>query len=65
MSVHEIVYIDKALKRMIATGAEVDKMEEYVRDVQGMKTLYQSAVELVEKGVTTPDEVLRVAYYSD
>ena len=65
VSVHEIVYIDKALKRMIATGAEVDKMEEYVRDVQGMKTLYQSAVELVEKGVTTPDEVLRVAYYSD
>lgn len=65
VSIHEIVYIDKTLKRMIATGAEIEKMEEYARDVQGMKTLYQSAVDLVEKGITTPDEVLRVAYYSD
>ena len=65
VSIHEIVSVDKTLKRMIAKNADADEMEEYVRREQGMKTLFQSAVELVAKGVTTPDEVLRVAYYSD
>lgn len=65
VSIHEIVSVDKTLKRMIAKSADADEMEEYVRREQGMKTLFQSAVELVAKGVTTPDEVLRVAYYSD
>ena len=40
-------------------------MQEYARNEQGMKTLYESAVDLVRQGITTPDEVLRVAYYSD
>ena len=57
--------MDKTLKRMIAKNADADEIEEYVRREQGMKTLFQSAVELVAKGITTPEEVLRVAYYSD
>ncbi|MGN0700272.1 MAG: GspE/PulE family protein [Oscillospiraceae bacterium] len=65
VSIHEIVYIDKTLKRMIAKGAESEEMQEYARNEQGMKTLYESAVDLVRQGITTPDEVLRVAYYSD
>ncbi len=65
VAIHEIVNIDKNLKRMIARSAEAEQMEEYARNEQGMKSLYESAVELVAKGVTTPDEVLRVAYYSD
>lgn len=65
VSIHEIVYIDKELKRMIARGEDVDQMYEYAYNKQGMKSLYQSAVELVERGITTPEEVLRVAYYSD
>lgn len=65
VSIHEIVNVDKTLKRMIAKNADADEMEEYVRREQGMKTLFQSAVELVAKGITTPEEVLRVAYYSD
>lgn len=65
VSIHEIVNVDKTLKRMIAKNADAEEMEEYVRREQGMKTLFQSAVELVAKGITTPEEVLRVAYYSD
>ena len=65
VSIHEIVNVDKTLKRMIAKNADADEMEEYVRREQRMKTLFQSAVELVAKGITTPEEVLRVAYYSD
>lgn len=65
VSIHEIVNVDKTLKRMIAKGADAEEMEEYVRTEQNMKTLFESAVDLVKKGITTPDEVLRVAYYSD
>lgn len=64
VSIHEIVEIDKTLKRMIAKGAETEDMQAYAKS-QGMKTLAESAIDLVRKGVTTPQEVLKVAYYSD
>ena len=65
VAIHEVVFIDKTLKRMIAKGAESDEMQEYAVREQGMKTLHESAVELVARGITTPEEVLRAAYYSD
>ncbi len=64
VAIHEIVEIDKTLKRMIANGAETEEMQVYAKN-RGMKTLAESAVDLVRKGITTPEEVLKVAYYSD
>jgi type IV pilus assembly protein PilB len=64
-SIHEMVLIDKKLKRLIAEGATNDEMFEYATKEQGMKTLYESALDLVREGVTTPDELTKVAYYSD
>ena len=60
-----MVYIDKKLKRMIARGADAQEMTEYAVNEQGMKSLVDSAIELVREGVTTPDEVMRVTFYSD
>lgn len=65
VSIHEMVLIDKTLKRMIANGAETEDMLEYCKKEQGMKMLGDSAIELVKKGITTPEEVLKVTYYSD
>lgn len=65
ISIHEMVYIDKKLKRMIARGADAQEMTDYAVQEQGMKSLVDSAIELVKEGVTTPDEVMRVTYYSD
>ena len=65
VSIHEMVLIDKTLKRMITKGADSQDMFNYAVEHQGMKTLGESAVNLVRKGVTTPEEVLKVAYYSD
>lgn len=65
VSIHEMVLIDKTLKRMIANGAETEDMLEYCKKEQGMKMLGESAIELVRKGITTPEEVLKVTYYSD
>lgn len=60
IAIHEVVVIDRAIRRMIARGAEMEEIEAYARAEQGMKRLREQAVELVEKGVTTPEEALRI-----
>ena len=65
VSIHEMVLIDKTLKRMITKGADSQDMFNYAVEQQGMKTLKDGAVALVKRGITTPEEVLKVAYDSD
>ncbi|MCD8328216.1 MAG: GspE/PulE family protein [Ruminococcus sp.] len=65
VSIHEMVLVDKTLKRMISNGAETEDMLEYCKKEQGMKMLGDSAIDLVRQGITTPEEVLKVTYYSD
>ena len=65
VSIHEMVLIDKTLKRMITKGADSQDMFNYAVEHQGMKTLRDGAVSLVKRGITTPEEVLKVAYDSD
>ncbi len=65
VSIHEMVLIDKTLKRMIAKGEDSSVMQDYALREQGMRTLRESALKLVARGVTTPEEVLKVSYYSD
>ena len=65
IAIHEIVAIDKTIKRMIAKGADNQEIQDYAVNEQGMKTLRDCALDLVRKGITTPEEVLKVAYYSD
>ena len=65
ISIHEMVYIDKTLKRMIARSADSQEMLEYAKKTQGMRSLMDSAIDLVKEGVTTPEEVMKIAYYSD
>lgn len=63
VAIHEIVTIDKALREMITRGASAVEMTAYVREKQQMKTLRECALELVAQGVTTPEELTKVAYY--
>lgn len=65
ISIHEMVYIDKKLKRMIARSADSQEMLDYAKESQGMQMLMDSAIALVKEGVTTPEEVMKIAYYSD
>lgn len=65
ISIHEMVIIDKTLKRMITSGADSETMFDYAVKAQSMKTLRESAIELVKRGITTPAEVMKVSYYSD
>lgn len=65
VSIHEMVFVDKNLKRMIAAGATTEQMQDYCKKEQNMKLLGDSAIDLVRRGITTPEEVLKVTYYSD
>ena len=60
ISVHEMVLIDKPMKRMITNQAPIDDIHDYAVKEQGMKTLKQSALELVQQGVTTVEEMLKI-----
>ncbi len=60
ISIHEIVVIDKKLRRMIADKAPMDDITAYAVNEQGMSTLKQSALQLVEEGVTTVEEMLKI-----
>ncbi|MCR5691550.1 MAG: Flp pilus assembly complex ATPase component TadA [Eubacterium sp.] len=62
ISIHEILTIDKPIRRMITSGAEVEEIKNYAIEHQGMSTLKQSALELVKEGVTTVEELMRVSY---
>lgn len=64
VAVHEIVAVDRSIRRMISRGAEAEEIEAYAREHQGMKSLREKGLELVREGVTTPEEQLRIAYYA-
>ncbi len=63
VAIHEIMIIDKTMRKMISNGANTDELKTYAIENLGMHTLKQEALNLVEQGITTVDELMRVAYY--
>ncbi|MGN0379219.1 MAG: GspE/PulE family protein [Butyrivibrio sp.] len=63
ISIHEILLVDKKVREMITKGSSVEEIKDYAIKEQGMKTLKQSALDLVQEGVTTISELLKVSYY--
>lgn len=63
IAIHETLYIDKKLRKMIAAGVGMEQIREYALKAQGMTTLKECGTKLVEQGVTTMEELFRVAYY--
>ena len=62
IAVHEIFSVDAMLRRMISSRASMEEIEENAREHQGMRTLKESGVRLVKEGVTTIEELLKIAY---
>lgn len=61
MAVHEVVVIDKNIRRMIARNRPEEEIYDYVEHVQKMTTLKKHVLRLVKEGVTTVEEFVRVA----
>ena len=57
--------IDKEIRKMIMDDAAVEDIKEYAIKNQGMRTLKQSALHYLSMGITTVEEVMKVAYYEE
>ena len=62
--VHEVMYIDQNIRKLIDTGATTDEIED-ASIKNGMKTLFASAVNLAVSGITSIEEVLRIGYTAE
>ena len=63
ISIHEILPIDKPVRKLITDNASSEEIKEYARKELGMLTLKESCMELIEEGLTTVEELVKVAYY--
>lgn len=63
IAIHEVLYVDKKIREMIADGVTLDKIKEYSIKEQDMMTLHDSGAKLVAEGVTSLEELFKVAYY--
>ncbi|WP_028042151.1 GspE/PulE family protein [Candidatus Stoquefichus massiliensis] len=63
IAVHEMVLIDKKIKKMITDRADIDDIYEYVKLNQEYSSLFQETLRLVEEGKTTIEELLKISYY--
>ncbi|MDD5953553.1 MAG: ATPase, T2SS/T4P/T4SS family [Oscillospiraceae bacterium] len=64
VAVHEILFVDKEIRRMIIEKAPAAEIVEYAIAHQGMKPLKQCGIEMVEQGISTMEEVRKIAYYA-
>jgi len=60
IGIFEIAVINKDISKLITQKASYDEIMEAVRK-QGMKTLLEDGLQKVKKGITTLEEVMRVA----
>lgn len=65
VAIHEILMMDKELRKMIMDGASTEELQSYATNTQGMHTLSEAGIKLVKEGVTTIEELRKVAYYNE
>lgn len=63
-AIHEILVVDREIRNMVNKGEEADKIKNAAK-IKGMSTLSDSAKQLVLSGVTTVEQMVRVAYSVD
>ena len=64
-AVHEIILIDKEMRRMISSHKDIDDIYAYVKKSQNLRTLREETIQLVKDGLTTIDELRKISVYSD
>ena len=62
IAVHEVMRVDKEMRKMIAMKRPAEEISEYVARTQKIRTLKEELIRLVEDGVTTVGELIRLTY---
>ncbi len=60
-AIYEILVVDDRIRRAIVSSADSEAIKRMALE-RGMKTLLENGIEKVKEGITTLEEVLRVAY---
>jgi len=63
-AVHEVLMIDQGLEELISRRASMEELRKFTRD-RGMRMLRDEVLELIDKGVTTVEEGIRILYTAD
>ncbi len=61
-AIHEIISVDANVRHMISERASMDEVVAYARKYQNMHTLKENGLKLVKAGISTPEELLKIAY---
>lgn len=64
IAVHEILLVTRKLRDLIASEASTNELNRYAME-EGMTTLKQESVRLIEKGITSFREVMDITYSQD
>ncbi len=64
IAIHEILVMNRELRKLVDTGASSDKIKQ-AAVASGTKTLRDSCIELVLNGTTTIEELIKVTYNTD
>ena len=60
-AIYELLIVDEEIRRAITSGADSETIKA-IAVKKGMKTLLENGLEKVRQGITTLEEVMRVAY---
>jgi type IV pilus assembly protein PilB len=60
IAIHEIVFVDKKMQRMIAEAVPMSQLYDYARKEQAMATLRDRAKTLVLAGISSMEEFLKI-----
>jgi type IV pilus assembly protein PilB len=61
MAVHEILMFDSTLRDLVHTGASVTELRKHALE-SGMVPLRETAVGLLNRGVTTMEEIINITH---
>lgn len=64
-AIHEVITIDKEVRKMISNKIDIDEIYTYVKASQNLKTLRDQAIDYVKEGITTMDELYKITSYLD
>lgn len=63
IAIHEVLMIDRTVRQMIMDGASAEAIQDYAVEKQKMETLKDAGLSMVREGVTSVEELKKVAYY--
>lgn len=62
IAIHEVVVIDKHIRGMITERKSAEEIYQYAEKTQNIRRLKADLIRLVEEGITTTEELLRLTY---